>query len=82
MLRDPQRRPATRVEAGRMIQEKITRLQAALRAADSARIAATDKTKAAVKNFDAANAQLNTAQNSIEPFRASSKPPRRGNRAP
>ena len=73
MLRDPQRRPATRVEADRMIQEKITRLQAALRAADSARIAATDKTKAAVKNFDAANAQLNAAQSSIEPFRAAVK---------
>ena len=73
MLRDPQRRPATRVEADQMIQEKIKRLQAALKAADSARIAATDKAKTAVKNFDAANDQLNAAQSDIEPFRAAVK---------
>ena len=73
MPRDPQRRPATRVEADQMIQEKIKRLQAALKAADSARVAATAKAKTAAKNFDAANDQLNAARSDIEPVRAAVK---------
>jgi hypothetical protein len=73
MPRDPQRRPATRVEADQMIQEKIKRLQAALKAADSARVAATAKAKTAVKNFDAANDRLNAARSDIEPVRAAVK---------
>lgn len=73
MPRDPQRRPATRVEADQMMQQKITRLQAALKAADSARIAATEKAKTAVKDFDAANDRLNAARSVIEPVRAAVK---------
>jgi len=73
MPRDPQRRPATRVEADQMIQEKIKRLQAALKAADSARVAATAKAKTTAKNFDAANDQLNAARSDIEPVRAAVK---------
>jgi predicted nucleic acid-binding Zn-ribbon protein len=73
MPRDPQRRPATRVEADQMIQEKIKRLQAALKAADSARVAATAKAKTAVKNFDAANDRMSAARSDIEPIRAAVK---------
>jgi hypothetical protein len=73
MLRDPQRRPATRVEAEHMMQEKITRLQAALKTADAARAAATARAKAAVKEFDAASEQSKAAQSTIEPIKAAAK---------
>ena len=69
MPRDPQRRPTTRVEADRMMREKITRLQAELKSADSARAAATDKAKGAVKDFDAANDRREAARRDIEPLR-------------
>ena len=57
----------------RSCRRKSTRLQAALKAADSARVAATDKAKTTAKDFDAANDQLNAARSAIEPVRAAVK---------
>jgi lipoprotein-anchoring transpeptidase ErfK/SrfK len=69
MPRDPQRRPATRVEADKMMREKITRLQAELKSADNARVSTTDKANAAVKDFAAANDRREAARREIQPLR-------------
>jgi hypothetical protein len=69
MPRDPQRRPTTRVEADKMMREKITQLQAELKSADSARASATDKANAAIKDFAAANDRREAARRDIQPLR-------------
>ena len=73
MPRDPQRRPTTRVEADQMIQERIARLQAALKAADMAQTAAAAKVDETAKEFAKADAQLQIAQRTTEPLRAAVK---------
>ncbi|HEY8194901.1 MAG TPA: L,D-transpeptidase, partial [Hyphomicrobium sp.] len=73
MPRDPQRRPVTRVEADRMMQDKVARLQGALKTADAAQTAATAKADEAVKDFASANDGLQAAQRTAEPLRAAVK---------
>lgn len=73
MPRDPQRRPATRVEADQMMQERVTRLQAALKSADAAQTAALAKIDESAKEFAQAERQLQDAQRSGEPLRAAVK---------
>ncbi len=73
MPRDPQRRPATRVEADQMMQEKIARLQAALKAADTAQTAATAKADEAAKISLRPTMRLQAAQRTAEPLRAAVK---------
>lgn len=73
MPRDPQRRPATRVEADQLMQERVTRLQAALKSADAAQTAALAKIDESAKEFAQAERQLQDAQRSGEPLRAAVK---------
>lgn len=73
MPRDPQRHPTTRVEADQMIQERVARLQAALKTADTAQTAAAAKVDETAKEFAQADAQLQTAQRTTEPLRAAVK---------
>lgn len=73
MPRDPQRRPTTRVEADQMMQERVTRLQAALKTADTAQTAAVAKTDETAKAFAQAEGQLQAAQRAAEPLRAAVK---------
>jgi hypothetical protein len=56
-----------------MIQERIARLQAALKAADMAQTAAAAKVDETAKEFAKADAQLQTAQRTTEPLRAAVK---------
>lgn len=73
MPRDPQRRPATRVETDQLMQERVTRLQAALKSADAAQTAALAKIDESAKEFAQAERQLQDAQRSGEPLRAAVK---------
>lgn len=73
MPRDPQRRPATRVEVDQLMQERITRLQATLKSADAAQTAALAKIDESAKEFAQAERQLQDAQRSGEPLRAAVK---------
>lgn len=73
MPRDPQRRPATRVEADQLTQERVARLQAALKSADAAQTAALAKIDESAKEFAQAERQLQDAQRSGEPLRAAVK---------
>ncbi len=73
MPRDPQRRPATRVEVDQLMQERITRLQATLKSADAAQTAALAKIDESAKEFARAERQLQDAQRSGEPLRAAVK---------
>jgi hypothetical protein len=73
MPRDPQRRPATRVEADRMMQERMTRVQADLKTATAAQAAAAAKIDETAKEFAQANSQIQTAQRAAEPLRTAVK---------
>lgn len=73
MPRDPQRRPATRVEVDQLMQERISRLQATLKSADAAQTAALAKIDESAKEFAQAERQLQDAQRSGEPLRAAVK---------
>lgn len=73
MPRDPQRHPTTRVEADQMIQDRVARLQASLKTADTAQIAAAAKVDETTKEFAKADAQLQTARRTTEPLRAAVK---------
>jgi hypothetical protein len=70
MPRDPQRRPTTRIEADQMMQEKISRFKAAIKSADAARVAASEKVKATSGDFNAASERLEAARRALEPLRA------------
>jgi len=73
MPRDPQRRPTTRIEADQMMQERVTRLQAALKTSDAAQTAAIAKVDETAKDFAQAERQLQAAQRDSEPLRAAVK---------
>jgi hypothetical protein len=73
MPRDPQRHPTTRVEADQMIQDRVARLQASLKTADTAQTAAAAKVDETTKEFAKADAQLQTARRTTEPLRAAVK---------
>jgi hypothetical protein len=73
MPRDPQRRPATRVEADQLMQERVANLQAALKAANTAQTVAVAKADETAKAFTEAQAQLQAAQRAAEPLRAAVK---------
>jgi hypothetical protein len=70
MPRDPQRRPSTRAEADQIMQEKFARVRTAIKAAEAAGLAASDKAKTTAKDYDAASARLEAARRAIEPLRA------------
>lgn len=73
MPRDPQRRPATRTEADRMMQENLARQQAALKTANAAVTAAMDRSDQTTKDFAAATTELQNAKRAILPLRAAVK---------
>lgn len=73
MPRDPQRRPTTRVEADQMMKERIARLQADLKSAETAQTAAAAKVDETAKEFVQANGELQAAQRAAEPLRAAVK---------
>jgi hypothetical protein len=68
--RDPQRHPATRVEADQMIRDKLTNLRTALNIADVAQSAAKAKAAQAAKRLSAARDRLHSAQRAAKPLRA------------
>lgn len=72
MPREPQR-PTTRIEAERMFSEKLAQMRTDLTAAENARIAATEKAKAAVKDYDAINDRMTGAQRGLDQARTAVK---------
>lgn len=70
MPRDPQRRPATRVEADQLMKERVARIEAALKAATTAQTAAAAKVGETEKDFATASRELETARREAEPLRA------------
>ena len=64
--RDAQQRPATRTEADRLFTERMSRLRTDITTTENARIAATERAKATLKEFDAANGRMADAQKSLE----------------
>lgn len=73
MPRDPQRRPATRVEADRMMQESLARQQSALKTANAAIAATKEKADQTAKDFAAADTNLQNAKRTTLPLRAAVK---------
>lgn len=73
MPRDPQRRPATRVEADRMMQEGLARQQAALKTATAAIATTKERADQTAKDFAAADAQRQDAKRATLPLRAAVK---------
>lgn len=63
-------RPKSRAEADRMITDRIAKLQSALKSAERARMAATEKAKTAVRDADAARQKLEAGRRIVEPARA------------
>lgn len=73
MPRDPQRRPATRVEADRMMQESLARQQAALKTANAAIAATKERAEQTAKDFAVADTNLQNAKRTTLPLRAAVK---------
>ena len=71
--RNMSHRPTTRTEANRMFADKIAQLRADLTNAENARIAATDRAKAAVKEFDAINERMTSVQKALDQTRSAVK---------
>jgi hypothetical protein len=71
--RDQERLPATRAEAETMRRDKIARLQADIKEAESARDAAISKSKEAAATFAAADDELDAARRALAPARRAVK---------
>lgn len=69
MPHDPQRHPATRVEADRMMRDKLASLKAALNIADAAQSAAKAKAVQTAKSLSAARDLLHSARRTSKPLR-------------
>jgi L,D-transpeptidase catalytic domain len=73
-VRDPNAfvpdRPRSRAEADRMFTQKALKLQAALRAAETQKQAASEKAKIAVRDADAIAEKLKSAKQVMDPLRA------------
>lgn len=63
-------RPRSRTEADRMMSEKISNLQAGLKSAEAAKVAASEKAKIVLKETEAAAATLANERKVIETVRA------------
>ncbi len=66
-------RPRSRAEADRFMSEKISNLQGALKAAETAKVAAGEKAKIVLKETEAAMATLASERKAIEAVRATVK---------
>lgn len=68
-----QRRPTTRVEAERMLTDRLTRLSVTLKSAERARMAATEKAKVAVKAANEAKSKYEQLKKTVDGARANAQ---------